>query len=244
MKTEEALLLVGHGSSRHRQAGRILRNHAAWLGHALWPRPVRIAFLAGEPRPDQVLVSLRSRVVHVVPFFMEAGHFSTVALPRALSPDTGPAPWPGQEIRLHKAVGTHAMLAGAIVRRLRAACVGADIDAADAVAVLVGHGSARAPGRHLSLHDHAAHCRDVGAFHAVRVACLEEPPSVQDVLQCLPDRPVVILGLFADEGGHVRDDLPAAMAAARGSRAAPVVDGGIIGDDPILRDIVIATISA
>ena len=52
----------------------------------------------------------------------------------------------------------------------------------------------------------------------VEAACLEEPPFVADALHGLRAHPVVVIGFFANQGGHVRDDVPALIAAEQAGR--------------------------
>lgn len=238
------MLLIGHGSASHAAAGRVLLEHAKALETELGAGRIGVGFLAGSPTPAQALARLTATTVHVVPFFMEHGYFSRQALPRALSPAAGHAPRAGQTVRLHKPVGTHPDMTDLIVRRARDACRQAETDAAAVALVLVGHGSARAPGRTLALHVHAGRVRVTGGFASVQAACLEEPPFVPDVLARLRNGPVAILGLFAGEGMHVAQDLPGLIAAARSQRSQPVLDLGFIGADAGMRRIIRATIDA
>jgi sirohydrochlorin cobaltochelatase len=106
--------------------------------------------------------------------------------------------------------------------------------------LLVGHGSARAPGRPMALHRHAVRL----AAHGItaRAAFLEEAPLVQDALAAWRCAPVAILGVFAGEGGHVRDDLPRLIAAerdARGASGQPLAALGSIGEEPGLRRLIL-----
>ncbi len=205
-----ALLLIAHGSARYRDAGRTVQGHAAAIRDAGHFAAVAVGFLNGAPTVTEALAKLPPGMLHVVPFFMEDGYFTRVAVPKSLA---------GRgNLRLHAPVGTHPGLVALIAKRIERAPAGAQI-------VLVGHGSARAPGRRLALHEHAER---LGAH----VAFLEEPPLIADVLSNMPGPAVAVLGIFAGEGGHVRDDLPAAIAAARHRLGEGLTDLGSIGEDP------------
>ena len=79
-------------------------------------------------------------------------------------------------------------------------------------------GPRRAPGRALALHRHAARVAATELFARVEAACLEEPPFVADTLRGLRAHPVIVIGFFANQGGHVRDDMPA-LVSSRDSNA-------------------------
>lgn len=225
------LLLIGHGSTRHVQAGRILYRHAEALraaGHA-----VAVAFLNGTPSVQEALQPLGSRALRVVPFFMEDGWFTRVAIPRALA---------GTRAHLCPPIGTHPALPALIRRQAAATCERLSIPMQEAAVLLIGHGSASAPGRHLALHGHAAALAADRHFATVVPACLEEPPFVADALAGLRTHPVIAVGYFANLGGHVTQDLPTllqAERAARGSAAPPVHFAGCVTEDAAIADIIL-----
>ena len=76
-----------------------------------------------------------------------------------------------------------------------------------------------------------------------KAACLEEAPFVADALHGLRAHPVVVIGFFANQGGHVRDDMPALIAAeqaGRGDAGLPVQFDGSAIDDPAIVLIILA----
>ncbi len=83
-------------------------------------------------------------------------------------------------------------------------------------------------------------------FARVETACLEEAPFVAEALRGLRTHPTVMIGCFANQGGHVRDDMPALIAAEQAARrhTNPGVDGfavrfdGSIADDPAMIQII------
>jgi sirohydrochlorin cobaltochelatase len=189
-----------------------------------------------------------------VPFFMEEGWFVRVAIPRAL-PDailhpsrdavtrarSGVA---SHRVRYHPPVGVHPGLTALAAARVQRAC---GADAARVAVLLVGHGSARTPGRPMALHRHVETLATAGKFADVRAAFLEEPPLVADALQDWRTLPVAVLGFFAGDGRHVREDLPALLATEqrqRGADGAPLLDLGTIGDDPAMLRIILDQVAA
>ncbi len=254
----EALLLIGHGSARYADAGRVLEAQAEALRATGRFAEIAVGFLAGTPTPAEALASLSAPTIHVVPFFMEDGHFTRVALPRALGlnlpavgdppavdgPTLPPPPLRGRagvggltapskpepHLIQHPPIGVHPNFPALLVTRIRAATpIGAIL--------LLAHGSARAPGRITAAHRHAAALRDM--FPIVEIAFLEEPPFVPDALTRIGDRPTAVLGLFVNHGTHARDDMPALLQAAQAGRTTPLLDLGIIGDDPGLGALIL-----
>ena len=216
----DAVLLIAHGSTRYPDAGRTVLTHAETIRARGHFAKVAVGFLNGAPLAAEALAALGERTIHVVPFFMEDGYFTRVAVPNALKG--------GSNLRFYSAVGTHPGMARLIESRL--------IDHAPSDVILVGHGSAKSPGRRMALHDHA---EKLGA----RVAFLEEPPFLADALADAKGPAIAIIGVFAGEGGHVRDDLPTLIAAGRALRGDQLIDLGTVGDDPGIADLILDTVA-
>jgi sirohydrochlorin cobaltochelatase len=245
--TNDALLLIGHGSAHYADAGQALQAHAAVLRNGRLFAEVAVGFLAGTPSVGEALASLCAPTVHVVPFFMEDGYFTRVAVPRAL------APAGGQRIRYHPAVGTHSTMPGMIERCGLERCATLGLAPERLRLLLVGHGSSRAPGRITALHRHVAMLTQASRFAEAHVAFLEEAPLVATALARLRPEPVGVLGFFAGEGGHVRDDLPALIEAeqtaraamgAAGDHAAMVSDFGTVSGSPDMPGIIMKLVAA
>lgn len=250
-------MLIGHGSARYPGAGSVVDAHADALRVNGPFAEVATAFLTGAPTPAEAQARLTAPVVHVVPFFMENGYFTRVAVPRALglgscSPlmaeeergPVGPSLFPtgrptASRLILHPPIGIHPGFAGVLLARVRAALPDcAEPHPAPAI-LLLGHGSARAPNRPMAAHAHADALRATGLFPRVETAFLEEPPFLPDALAQIGDCPAAVLGLFANRGTHTSNDMPALIAAARADREHALIDLGIIGDDLGLRPLIL-----
>lgn len=234
-----ALLVVAHGSARHAGAARPAAAHVARLRAADPRRAVALGLLFGAPSVTGALAVLDAPRIDVVPFFMEDGYFTRVSVPRALGDDP--------RVRLCPPVGLHDAMAGLIAAHVRRGCVAHGEDPAAAAVLLVGHGSARAPGGASALRRHAAALAAGGGFAAVHAAYLEEPPFLRDALAALRGTVVAVAGFFAGEGGHVRDDVPAAVAAEQAARRnayPPVHNFGSVADNPAVTQIILEQAAA
>jgi sirohydrochlorin cobaltochelatase len=230
---DDAVLLVGHGSARYPDAGDIQRRHAEALRATGHFRQVETALLAGEPTVAESLTRIAAPRVHVVPFFMEDGYFVRVAVPRALGGD--------RRCRICAPIGLHPAMADLIQLQAERGCQALRLPAAHVAVLVAGHGSAQVPGRALVMYEHALAVGRQKQFASVQPACLEESPFLSDALAELRQHPVVVTGYFAGGGGHVRDDVPAAVAAeqaARGSDGAPIRFCGSVTADPGMLRII------
>lgn len=200
---------------------------------------VEVGLLNGAPSVPDALARIGAATIRVVPFFMEDGYFARVAVPKAVDPVR-------DRVTLCPPVGIHDGIAGIIEHQALAACLDLGIPSRSAAVVVIGHGSSSAPGRALALHRHTARVAATELFARSEAACLEEPPFVADALASLRAHPVVVVGFFANQGGHIRDDVPALIAqeqAARGrdpkSSGRPIRFHGSVADDPAMHQIIL-----
>jgi sirohydrochlorin cobaltochelatase len=235
--TRDALLLIGHGSTIVPDAARSLRTHAEVIRGSGRFAEVAIGMLVGEPKAATVFDSLTAAVVHVVPFFLEDGYFTRIAIPDLLLPRVSGS----KVLRFCPPAGLHEGIASLLETRLVRYCEAFGAEPKTLSVLLVGHGSAPNPGRARASRLHAAKLETGGRFGWVRVAYLEEAPFVPETLASARGHAVAVIGYLANEGIHATMDLPAMIAAERAHRGTnwpPVHDLGSIGDDAAMPRII------
>lgn len=193
------LVLVGHGSPHDQQLLEPVYDHAEALRDTEPFETVRAAFVKGEPTLGDVMESIESGTVVVVPLFATSGYFAGTVIPRRLD-----AYRETLDVRYTPPVGTHGAMTYVVLRRIESV-----IDNRNGVGVaLVGHGSERHPDSANAIWDHAMRIREHDEFEEVRAVFLEEAPLVDGVARkCTADR-LVVVPLFMANGHHVREDIP------------------------------------
>ena len=230
--------MVGHGSSSVPEAARPLLLHADIIRASGRFGEVKVGMLLGEPDLTSAFMSLTAPIVHVAPFFLEDGYFTRIAIPDRILPL---APQ-GRVVRLCQPVGMHDGIVDLLEARLLRHGKVFEIDPKSTSVLLVGHGSARNPGRARALRRHAAALEARGRFGWVRLGFLEEPPLVADALASARGHVVAVIGYLANEGAHATKDLPNLIAAERSRRGAlwPAVhDLGSIGADEAMPRMIV-----
>jgi sirohydrochlorin cobaltochelatase len=155
---KDAILLIAHGSATYPLAARPAEAHLSSLAAADPARPVALGLLNGTPSVAAALAALQGPRIRAVPFFMEDGWFTRVAVPSALAGDT--------RVVLCPPIGLHPGMASLILDCLDRGCIEHGLDPAGTAVLIVGHGSARAPGRALALHRHTDAVAAAGVFAA------------------------------------------------------------------------------
>jgi sirohydrochlorin cobaltochelatase len=241
--TRDALLLIGHGSTVVPDSARPLLVHAEVIRESHRFDEVAVGTLLGEPSAASVFRTLTAPIVHVVPFFLDDGYFTRIAIPNLLLPLASAS----HVIRFCPPVGSHGGIAALLEARLLRHCEVFGIDPKSLSVLLVGHGSARGPGRARALRRHAATLEAGGRFGWIRIAYLQEAPFVAEALASARGHIVAVLGYLANEGVHATKDLPGLIAEERDRRGThwpPVHDLGGIAADEAMPGLIMDQVTA
>lgn len=220
-----ALLLIGHGSGNTQASDSMLSRHADALRRSGMLADVGVAPLSDGRQLEQVCATLAGGAVAVLPFFMCDGHMMKAAIPSGAA---GTCPTIGRPVRLYPPLGLAPWLTELIVERATARAGAAGIAPGKATLALVAHGSPKNPASRWAAERHVRRAATSSALRQVAAAYLDEAPRLAEVLAALPG-PVIVCGLFVENGVHAARDVPDAIRrAGRGD----VYYLGAIGADP------------
>ena len=229
-----AVILVAHGDRGAERANEALHAHAAGLVQATPGLMVEVGILNGSPRLEDAVEKVRHcGQVHVFPLLMSEGYFTDTVIPDRLARGLC-----GERFVLHRPLGRSPKLTDLAVEEGLKGCRVLRVRPGEVTVLLAGHGAKSNTRARLAIEAHADEMRRRSVFATVETAYLEEPPFLPDVLDCLAG-PAVMIGMFASEGLHAGEDLPAAMEHAQGVQAYYT---GAIGAHPKVGEIVAGAI--
>lgn len=227
-----AVVLAAHGDrGGDGTANATLLSHRDALARDGLFACVAAGVLKGEPSFEAALseaVASGAEEIAVYPVFMAGGYFATTVLPQRLAAGALPVP-----VRILPPLGLDPGLPPLMQACALAAAERAGFTARETDLLVVGHGSQGARASAEATETAATALRDFGTFASVRVALLEEPPFVGEVLAA-SDRPVVAIGFFSGDGLHAGEDVPSLLAGAR----TPAVYAGSAGILPGIPDLI------
>ena len=260
-----ALVIVAHGSHLNAESSTPTFDHADRIRATGAFDEVREGFWKEEPAFREVLRTVESDEVYVVPLFISEGYFTEEVIPRELRLDGwDPETWDsdgtsathatleatdvGKTVHYCGPVGTHDAMSDVIVQRAESVTGDSDVGAGFGLAV-VGHGTERNENSAKAIEYHADRIRERDRFEEVRALFMDEDPEVDDVTDYFESDDIVVVPLFVADGYHTREDIPEDMGLTddyrKGWNTPAEVDdhriwySGAVGTEPLLADVVL-----
>jgi len=258
-KPNSALVVIGHGSTVNPDSDVPTFAHAAEIRRRRSFGEVTCAFWKEEPSLRQVLHTIDSAEIYLVPNFVSEGYFTRHVIPRELEL-TGPVTErEGRTLKYCDPVGSHPQMTDVLLRRARETAPG--IPAGDTSLIIVGHGTSLNENSGAAVKEQVEAISKLGIYGEVLGAFMEEMPFVTDwrTLTRLPN--VVAVPFFISDGEHSYQDIPVLLgieteiteAASRREifRHNPYHIGGrrlyyasAIGTEPFFADIILEQVLA
>jgi sirohydrochlorin cobaltochelatase len=220
----QALVIVAHGSHLNPDASTPTYEHADTIRETGVFDEVETAFWKEEPSFREVLRTLESDEVYVVPLFISEGYFTEEVIPRELRLDgwevgewesdgtsathaTLAADDVAKTIHYCGPVGTHDAMTDVIVRRAETVTGDPDVGEGFGLAV-VGHGTERNENSAKAIEYHADRIAERDRFDEVRALYMDEDPEVDDLPEFFESDDVVLVPLFIADAYHTQEDIP------------------------------------
>jgi sirohydrochlorin cobaltochelatase len=201
-----ALVIVGHGSTTNPDSSE--PNHL--LADAIRAQgifdEVLCCFWKEEPSMREILHSVSSPDVYIVPNFISEGYFTQTVIPRELELEGFMTRRNGKTIRYCEPVGNHSSMTEVLLKRARETAPG--IPESETSLLIVGHGT--------NLNDNSAkaaksQCRiisEMGLYPEVLPTYMEEAPLISDWASMTSQQNVVVIPFFISDGLHSYQDIP------------------------------------
>ncbi|MFB6112369.1 MAG: CbiX/SirB N-terminal domain-containing protein [Halobacteriaceae archaeon] len=261
----QALVIVAHGSHLNPGSSEPTFAHADTVRETGVFDEVREAFWKEEPSFREVLRTLESDEVYVVPLFISEGYFTEQVIPRELRLQNWDVPsWDSdgteadhvsltaddvdKTIHYCGPVGTHDSMTDVIVQRAESVTGNPEVGSGVGLAV-VGHGTERNENSAKAIYYHADRIDHRDRFDEVEALFMDEEPEVDDVTEYFESDDIVVVPLFIADGYHTQEDIPEDMGLCEDYRdgydVPTTVDGhriwysGAVGTEPLLADVVL-----
>lgn len=253
------LVIVGHGSTTNPDSSE--PNHR--LADAIRERgifdQVLCCFWKEEPSMREILHSVSSPDVYIVPNFISEGYFTQTVIPRELELEGPLTQRNGMTIRYCEPVGNHPSMTEVLLKRARETAPG--VPTKETSLLIVGHGT--------NLNDNSAKAAktqvrllsELGLYAEVLPTYMEEAPLISDWAAMTTQRHVVVIPFFISDGLHSFQDIPVLLgireevgpAASQSEvfqsnpnhlQGKELYYGSAIGTDPMMADVILDQVAA
>jgi sirohydrochlorin cobaltochelatase len=259
-KPHSALVIAGHGSTLNPDSSAPSHAHADAIRARGIFAEVVCAFWKEEPSLREVLRSVDSPEVFVVPNFISEGYFTQEVIPRELGLSGKTTQFPRHTVHYCDPVGIHGSMTRLLLKR--AAEVAPGIPPEQCSLIIVGHGTGLNENSTKAIKDQVALIRSMGCgFAEVVDAYMEEAPLVADWVKLTTAPNVIVVPFFIADGLHSWQDIPVLLGIeSEPGAVASQVDvfrhnprhlhgrnlyyGSAIGTEPLLADVIVDQVEA
>jgi sirohydrochlorin cobaltochelatase len=201
-----ALVIVGHGSTQNPDSSAPSLVHAEEIRRRGIFAEVVACFWKEEPSFREVLRTVDSREIFVVPNFISEGYFTQNIIPRELVL-TGPLTHrDNRVIRYCEPTGNHPLMTDLLIRRAEEVAPG--VPPAETSLLIVGHGTGLNENSAKAAKHQVQVISDSGTYAEVMATYMEEPPLIAEWDQFTTQPHVVVVPFFISDGLHSYQDIP------------------------------------
>ena len=216
-----ALILAGHGSHVSPNTAGVVWRYVDRLRGSGVADEVTACFWKEPPEFSQVLATVESKDVVIVPLFTASGYFSAEVLPSEMGLEGQLTRRQGARIHLTPALGEHPLMETIVETRLRDAVARHGLAPCETAAAIIGHGTGRNPRSRDTARHQAERIRGLNWLNEAVDVYLDDTPDIPSLYQATRSTHIVALPYFLAEGSHVTRDVPRAL--------------GITGEQPLER---------
>lgn len=211
--SDAALVILGHGSTQNDDSATPVFQHAAELRRRGVFARVREGFWKQEPHVSEVLASLATPQVFIVPLFISEGYFSDDVIPRALGfAESRVTHHASRTTHYCGVVGTHPSMTCVILARAAEVIQKFPFPRApkpkDVTLFIAGHGTERNPNSRKAIERQVELISEQGLYAAVHSIFMEEDPRITGFHELAQTKNIVVVPFFIADGLHVTEDIP------------------------------------
>ena len=201
-----ALVIAGHGSTINPDSSTPTLEHARRIREMRVFAEVAVCFWKEEPGFGEVLRSVDSPEVFIVPNFISEGYFTRTVIPREMGLDGATTRRDGRVIHYCEPAGSHASMTSLLIRQAKSVAPG--VPPAETSLFIVGHGTGLDANSAAAARSQAALIAASGEYAEVFPAYMEEEPLVADWHRLATQPNVVVVPFFISDGLHSYQDIP------------------------------------
>jgi sirohydrochlorin cobaltochelatase len=209
-----ALVLAAHGSHVSPHTAGLVWSYVDQLRALGVADEITAAFWKETPSLHQVLDTVVSGQVVVVPVFTAAGYFSNQVVPAEMGLEGEITQRADRTITYTRTVGEHPYLTQIVQQRIEDVLNTHQLDPQQVAIALIGHGTPRSPESRDATRQQAELLRNRQWAAEVVDVYLDDTPYIPSIYTSTQAPVIIAVPYFLAPGSHVTHDVPAALGIA------------------------------
>lgn len=206
-----ALILAAHGSHISPHTAGLVWSYVDQLRALGVADEITAAFWKETPSLHQVLNTVISDQIVVVPVFTAAGYFSQQVVPAEMGLTGEITHRAGRTIYYTRTIGEHAYLGQVVRQRIEDVLTTHQLDPQQVAVALIGHGTPRSPESRDATHQQAQALQAQNWAAEVVDVYLDDEPHIPTIYTRTQAPVIIAVPYFLAPGSHVTHDVPAAL---------------------------------
>ena len=231
-----ALVLAGHGSHISPHTAGVVWSYVDRLRNWGVADEITACFWKEPPAFSQVLDTLLSRRVVVVPVFTARGYFTQDVLPAEMGLSGRVTERNGMTITLARPLGEHSSMTRIVRNTVRDTLGRYDLKPEETAVAIIGHGTKRNPNSREATRRQAQKLRRWNGVNQVVDVYLDDDPQIASIYETTTTLNIIAVPFFLAAGSHVSIDLPRELGIAADDRPASVCGRQVYYADPLGAD--------
>ncbi len=226
-----ALILAGHGSHISPDTAGLIWSYVDKLRSWGIADEVTASFWKEAPAFNQVLATVQSSEVVIVPVFTAQGYFSRTVIPNEMNLDGSRTQQDNRTIYYTPTLGEHPDLTTIIQQRIESILQQENLDADQVAVAIIGHGTPRSQTSQNATRQQAKRLRSIAA--EVVAVYLDDNPAIPSIYEITAAPNIIAIPFFLATGSHVTSDVPQALGIEINNRSTAVNGRRVYYTSPI-----------
>jgi sirohydrochlorin cobaltochelatase len=217
---DATLLLLGHGSSTNRESSQPTHRRAEAIRQQGLFADVVTAFWKEAPYFSEILKTVTTESVYVVPYFISEGFYTKGIIPRELGLTGRVTHSKGKTLYYCDPVGGHSAMTQVLLRQAEEVLAVSGKKCAEVDLIMVGHGTLKNRKSTEAIKRQVERISARNLFIECKDAYMEEAPLISEWETLTGSDNVVVVPFFIADGLHSYEDIPELMGLGRPDAAA------------------------
>jgi sirohydrochlorin cobaltochelatase len=235
-----ALVLAGHASQISPNTAGIVWDYVDTLRSWAVADEITACFWEEQPYFHQVLDTLQSETIVIVPVFTADGYFSRQVIPAEMNLSGNLTGRDNRKIYYTRPLAQHPYLQTIVRQKVESIMQETALSSEDIAVAIIGHGTVRSASTRKTTEAQVQALQAANIVPEVLSAYLDDEPNIPSIYERTKAAQIIAVPFFLAAGSHATQDVPEALGIRYGDFPAQVDDRTVYYSDSIGSDAAIS----